>query len=140
MASVTEIPVQEIPKSTAHSRGLAHTIGRNTVFGIVARGAQVGTRLITIPIVIAHLGLDGYGIWSIIMTAAAYMRFGSVGTKSAFQKYVAEATGNGDFESANKLLSTGSLGMLLLSVTVLIPVSLMSKVLAKECGVPDHFL
>ena len=68
----------------------------------------------TIPIVIAHLGLGGYGIWSIIMTTAAYMRFGSVGIKSAFQKYVAEATGNGDFETANKLLSTGCAAMLVL--------------------------
>ena len=54
-------------------------IGRNTMFGIVAGLAQVGTRLITVlRIAIAHLGLDGYGIWSIIMTTAAYMRFGSV--------------------------------------------------------------
>ncbi len=140
MASVTEIPVQEIPKSTAHSRGLAHTIGRNTVFGIVARGAQVGTRLITIPIVIAHLGLGGYGIWSIIMTTAAYMRFGSVGIKSAFQKYVAEATGNGDYERANKLVSTGMLGVMTLSVLTLIPIAIFSPLLARASGVPPEFL
>lgn len=126
--------------SPIQKSSLAQTIGRNTIFGVISRSAQVGTRLITIPVVIAHLGLDGYGIWSIIMTAAAYMRFGSVGTKSAFQKYVAESTGNGDFESTNKLLSTGSLGMLVLSVTVLIPISLFSTKLAKVSGVPDHFL
>ena len=34
------------------------------------------------------------------MATAAYMRFGSAGLKSAFQKYVAEATGSGDFETA----------------------------------------
>ena len=86
---------------------LAASIGRNTLFGVVARATQVATRLVTVPIVIFHLGLGGYGIWSIIMTTAAYMRFGSIGVKSAFQKYVAEATGNGDFETTNKLLSTG---------------------------------
>jgi len=47
---------------------LAVSIGKSTLFGIVARLAQVGTRLITIPVVIGHLGLGGYGIWSIIMT------------------------------------------------------------------------
>lgn len=121
-------------------RSLAHTIGRNTVFGVIARFAQVATRLITIPIVIAHLGLGGYGIWAIIMTSAAYMRFGSVGIKSAFQKYVAEATGNGDFKTANELLSTGCAAMLVLSVAVLIPVALFSNVLAKAAGVPPEFL
>src|ERR1017187_523390 len=109
---------------------LAASIGRNTLFGIVARFAQVVTRLVTIPIVIAHLGLGGYGIWAIIMTTAAYMRFGSVGIKSAFQKYVAEATGNGDFETANKLLSTGCAAMLLVSLAGLMPIAFLSRQLA----------
>jgi len=126
--------------SPASVRSLAHTIGRNTVFGVIARFAQVATRLITIPIVLAHLGLGGYGIWAIIMTTAAYMRFGSVGIKSAFQKYVAEATGNGDFETANKLLSTGCAAMLVLSVAVLIPVAWFSTALARAAGVPPEFL
>jgi O-antigen/teichoic acid export membrane protein len=121
-------------------RNLAHTIGRNTVFGVISRFAQVASRLVTIPIVIAHLGLGGYGIWAIIMTTAAYMRFGSVGIKSAFQKYVAEATGNGDYETANKLLSTGCAAMLVLSVAVLIPVAWFSTALARAAGVPPEFL
>ena len=121
------------------SRELAVSIGRNSFFGMLARIAQVGSRLVTIPIVIAHLGLGGYGIWSIILTIATYMRFGSFGIKSAFQKYVAEATGNGDFESANKRLSTGSAGMLLLSV-LLIPVALFAGTVARIAGVPPEFL
>ena len=47
--------------SPAPVRSLSHTIGRNTIFGVIARVAQVSTRLVTIPIVIAHLGLGGYG-------------------------------------------------------------------------------
>jgi O-antigen/teichoic acid export membrane protein len=126
--------------SPASVRNLAHTIGRNTVFGVIARFSQVATRLVTIPIVIAHLGLGAYGIWAIIMTSAAYMRFGSVGIKSAFQKYVAEATGNGDFDTANKLLSTGCAAMLVLSVAVLIPVAWFSTAIARAAGVPPEFL
>ena len=93
-----------------------------------------------VPVVIYHLGLSGYGIWSIIMATAGYMRFGSAGLKSAFQKYVAEATGNGDFETANKLLSTGSISMLVLSVAGLIPVAIYSQKLARASGVPVEFL
>src|SRR6266852_3284031 len=103
--------MSDTPTSTAMSpdRQLAATIGKNTIFGIVASGVQIGTRLVSVPVVIHYLGLGGYGIWSIIMVTAAYMRFGTAGIKSAFQKYVAEATGNGDFEKANKLVSTGSI-------------------------------
>jgi O-antigen/teichoic acid export membrane protein len=119
---------------------LSVSIGKNTIFGVLARLTQVGTRLITVPVVIAHLGLGGYGIWAIIMTAGAYMRFGSIGIKSAFQKYVAESTGNANYQRANELLSTGSAAMLLISVLGLIPISLLSRVLAKAAGVPPEFL
>jgi O-antigen/teichoic acid export membrane protein len=130
-------PQTSAPQTDRH---LAASIGKSTLFGIVASGAQVGTRLITVPVVIHYLGLGGYGIWSIIMVTAAYMRFGSAGIKSAFQKYVAEATGNGDFATANKLVSTGSISMLVLSLLGLIPVALFSHRLAKASGVPLEFV
>jgi O-antigen/teichoic acid export membrane protein len=119
---------------------LAATIGKSAVFGVVSNVVQVGSRLVTVPIVIHHLGLDGYGIWNIVMTTATYMRFGSVGIKAAFQKYVAEATGNGNYERANKLLSTGSAAMLVLSIAALIPVAIFSRKLANLAGVPPEFL
>src|SRR5438445_7626408 len=73
-----QVVTQEKPANIpASSQNLANTIGRNTVFGIVASVAQMGTRLVTVPIVIGYLGLDGYGIWSVILTTAAYMRRGS---------------------------------------------------------------
>jgi O-antigen/teichoic acid export membrane protein len=122
------------------SQSLAVTVGRNTFFGIVASLTQVGTRFITVPIVIEHLGLDGYGIWSVIMSIAMCMRFGSAGIKSAFQKYVAEATGKGEFENVNKLLSTGTAGVLIFSVVTLAPVAVFSHYLAQIIGVTEEFL
>jgi O-antigen/teichoic acid export membrane protein len=134
-----ETPTQVSPSSAVTPK-LAATIGTNTIFGILAGGASLATRFITIPIVIAHLGLGGYGIWAIIMTAATYMRFGAVGVKSAFQKYVAEATGSGDYERASELLSTGCTAMFALSVAGLIPIAFFSRVLAQIAGVPDQFM
>lgn len=127
-------------KLLSSDRHLAAAIGKNTVFGVLASGAQLGTRFITIPIVIYHLGLGGYGIWSIIMVTAAYMRFGSAGIKSAFQKYVAEATSSGDYQTANQRVSTGSISMLVLSLLALLPVTIFSRKLAYASGVPPRFL
>src|SRR5712692_2681677 len=121
-------------------RSLAVSIGRNTLFGMAASLTWAGTRMLTVPIVIVHLGLEGYGLWAIIMAMVAYMRFGSAGIKSAFQKYVAEATGSGDFVKANQLLSTGSAAMLALSIIGLIPLAVFSESLARLIGVPDHLL
>ena len=130
---------KQVQSSPSH-HNLAASIGKNTLFGVIANVTQVATRLVTVPIVIHHLGLGGYGIWNIIMMTATYMRFGSVGVKTAFQKYVAEATGNGDYEKANKLLSTGCAAMLVLSVAGLIPIAFFSHQIARAGGVPPEFL
>lgn len=134
-----DLTIEEASMSTSGHK-LAASVGRNTIFGIISGLTQVATRLATIPIVIAHLGLGGYGIWAIIMTTAAYMRFGAVGVKSAFQKYVAEATGSGDYDKANQLLSTGCAAMLVLSIAALIPISFLSGNIARLAGVPPQFM
>lgn len=136
----TPLAKSNISQANFSDRDLAATIGKNTAFGVVASAVQVGTRFVMVPVVIYHLGLDGYGIWSIIMATAGYMRFGSAGLKSAFQKYVAEATANGDYSRANSLLSTGSIAMLLLSLLGLIPLAIYSRKLALISGVPTSFL
>jgi O-antigen/teichoic acid export membrane protein len=115
-------------------------IGRNTLFGALSNLAQAGTRLVTVPFVIHYLGLGGYGIWNSIMMTAMYMRFGSVGVKTAFQKYVAEATGNGNYEKANTLLSTGCAAMLFLSVAGLVPIVTFSHHIARWSGIPPEFV
>ena len=124
----------------SQNQQLASAIGRSTIFGVVATATQILTRLVTVPIVIQHLGLSGYGIWNVIVITATYMRFGSVGIKNAFQKYVAEATGNGNYDRANKLLSTGSAIMTGLSFVGLIPIALFSQRIAQISGVPQEFL
>lgn len=126
---------------TPHASGeVATTIGRNTLYGILSQVVQMATRLITVPIVISHIGIGGYGIWNIVIMTATYMRFGSVGLKNAYQKYVAEATGNGDYDQAAKLLSTGSAVMLALSLTGLVPLLILSRSIAAKAGVPAEFL
>jgi O-antigen/teichoic acid export membrane protein len=138
-----QLPVSERSKATFRNpkpSNLTASVGKNTLFGIIANAARVGTRLLTVPFIIHHLGLDGYGVWSIIAATAAYMRFGSAGVKTAFQKYVAEATGSGDYERASQLLSTGCGIMLLLSLAGLIPVAIFSREIARVAGVPQSFL
>lgn len=119
---------------------LSASIARNTLFSVITNITSIGTRLATVPIVISYIGLDGYGIWSIIMIAGGYMRFGTVGVKSAFQKYVAAATGTHDYDAVSKLLSTGCALLFFLSVLGLIPIAFYSRDIAMWAGVPPRFM
>jgi O-antigen/teichoic acid export membrane protein len=53
---------------------------------------------------------------------------------------VAQATGDGNYERANQLITTGSAAMLILSIVFLSPVAIFSKSLAKMAGVPPEFV
>ena len=129
--------VVSIPSS---GTSVASSIGRNTLFGVAGTIIHVLTRIVVVPVMIRHLGLDGYGIWAVLMSIAAYITLGGAGVKSAFQKYVAEATGNGDFDRASRLLSTGSAAVLSISVVVLVPLGILSTYLASATGVPSAFI
>lgn len=122
------------------SRALTASIGKNTLFGVGGNLVHVLARIVVVPVMIRHLGLDGYGIWAVLMSIAAYITLGGAGVKSAFQKYVAEATGTGDYDRASWLLSTGTAAVLLLSVVVLVPLAVFSHSLAVAVGVPASFL
>ncbi len=121
-------------------RALTASIGKNTLFGVGGQLFHVLARIIVVPVMIRHLGLDGYGIWAVLMTIAGYMTLGGVGIKSAFQKYVAEATGTGDYDRASRLLSTGTAAVFCLSVVVLVPLAIFAHPLAVAVGVPKNFL
>lgn len=121
-------------------RALTASIGKNTLFGVGGNIVHVLARIIVVPMMIRHLGLDGYGIWAVLMSIAAYITLGGAGVKSAFQKYVAEATGTGDYDRASRLLSTGTAAVLILSVVVLVPLAVFSHWLAIAVGVPKGFL
>ena len=119
---------------------LAASIGKNTLFGVAGNIVHVSARIVIVPVMIRHWGLDGYGIWAVLMSIAAYITLGGAGVKSAFQKYVAEATGTGDYERASRRISTGTAGVLLLSLLVLVPFAIFAKTVAVAVGVPPAFL
>jgi len=121
-------------------RELAASIGKNTLFGVAGNIVHVSARVIIVPAMIRHWGLDGYGIWAVLMSIAAYITLGGAGVKSAFQKYVAEATGTGDYDRASRRISTGTAAVFLLSVILLVPLAVFAKTVAVAVGVPQAFL
>ncbi len=115
-------------------------ISKNTGYGIISSIVRMGSRLVMIPIIISYLGLEGYGIWSIFMTLMAYMQLGITGAKSALQKYVAEATGTGDYNRSSRLLSTALIIIIIFCTLGLIPFVVFSRNLVQLMGVPDQFI
>jgi O-antigen/teichoic acid export membrane protein len=131
---------QNSPPRDPVKRTLAQSMSKGTIFGVLANLVRYGTRLVLIPIIIAHLGLGGYGIWATLLVIAGYLRFGSSGIKATFQKYVAEAMGKGEFERANQLVTTGTIIFIGISAAVLIPAAIFSRFVAHVVGIPAQYM
>lgn len=97
------------------------TIARNTVFNAAGRIwealAGIGLTVYTID----RVGLEGFGLWSLVALFTGYAALFDFGVNSGFTKYIAEYAARDDRYGVNAVISTGTwfyvaLGALMLAV------------------------
>ncbi len=98
---------------------------RSVAFNWIGRGCSFVITFVVTPIVIHGLGNEAYGVWAIVMSAAAYYAIGDLGLQSACIKYIAQFVALGDREARDKLVQTAlclysglALAVLLVSLPV----------------------
>lgn len=74
--------------------------------------------LITIPLVINHLGKDQYAVWMIISSLIIWMQLADFGVGNGLTNALSEANGRDDTNAAVGYLSTALITMCLLSITL----------------------
>jgi len=80
---------------------------RNVVTTILARTLYLATRVAIPPFVLAHIGLDSYGIWTTAFILVGYLGTSTMGISNVYIKYVAQYSAQKEYRKANELLSTG---------------------------------
>lgn len=81
--------------------------GRNVAATIVARVVNMGRGVLLVPFLLAHIGLEAYGIWTTIFILVTYVGVTTLGISNVYIKYVAEFHARREYDKANRLLSTG---------------------------------
>lgn len=81
--------------------------GRNVMATIVARVVNMARGVCLVPFLLAHIGLEAYGIWTTIFILVTYVGLTTMGVSNVYIKYVAEFTARREYDKANALLSTG---------------------------------
>jgi O-antigen/teichoic acid export membrane protein len=126
----------EQPASNVSLRGLA----RSSMYVNAAQGWQVASRLVLTPVVIARLGLDGYGAWALVFSLCANAIALDAGAGWAYAKLTAEFDERADFSRLSEVLSSG---LLLVGSTValgLTAVWLAHAWILPILGVPPELL
>ena len=67
---------------------------------------SLGINLIIPPFLIAHLGVEIYGIWALLVAVSTLVYLFDLGLQPALMKYVAEAYTNGDINQINRYANT----------------------------------
>ena len=95
------------------------TIAHNTVFNAAGRIWEAVLGLALAAYVIDRVGLEGYGMWSLVALFTGYAALLDFGMGSAFSKYIASFAARGDRQGVNAVVSTGVFFYLLLG-TILV--------------------
>ena len=94
--------------------------------GWVYRAIQLISGLVTLPLIVIHLGKVEYGIWVLVGQTVSFLALSDLGTANAVSRFVARFRGQNDSESISRLLSTVIAMMLAVGVVV----ALLTLVLA----------
>ena len=82
-------------------------VSRNVAVTMAARIGYMVTRIGIPPFVLAHIGLESYGLWSTIFLLVNYLGISTMGISNVYIKYVAEYGAKRQYAKANSLISTG---------------------------------
>lgn len=84
-------------------------VTRNAVFNILGYVWTTGVALLLIPYTVTRLGVEAFGIWSLIFVVTTYLALLDFGLNTALIKYVAEYHTRENQEAINGIVTTGVL-------------------------------
>jgi O-antigen/teichoic acid export membrane protein len=94
-------------------------VAGNAGYAMFANAFYLASRLLLPPLVLSHLSLAEYGLWSACFILIMYIGLTDVGFSNVYVRFVARYHAHGDTAAINRLLSTGVITLSLLAVCVL---------------------
>jgi O-antigen/teichoic acid export membrane protein len=107
-----------------HAATVREALARNVGVDLAARVTYLVSRFFIPPFVVAHIGLEAYGLWASVFILVSYVGMSTLGISNAYVKFIANYMAQGETEKANALLSTGVsatliIGSVLFGITIL---------------------
>ena len=94
-------------------------VAGNASFAMAANAFYLITRLLLPPLVLSHVSLADYGLWSACFILIMYIGLADVGFSNVYVRFTSRYHAHGDTAAINRLLSTGVLTLSLVAVSVL---------------------
>ena len=102
------------------SSSFSHKLVRNTFFNFVGRFWAMLVTLFLTPYIVSKLGIQRFGVWSLIFVITGYFGLLDLGLGASFVKYVAEYHARKDYEAINRVFNSGLVLYLIFSFVIMV--------------------
>ncbi len=115
-------------------------LGRSSAYVGVAQAWRIGSRILLTPLIIAKLGLDGYGTWTLLFSICAYVSVLNVGFGVAYSKFTAEYDRKRDYQTLSQIIGSGMVAVGMVAVLALCVIWVLHGPILQALNVPGHML
>lgn len=108
-----------MPVGTRSDRTERQQVARNAASSYAVRGLLAVSALLLTPYLFRRLGVEGFGLWSVLFTIWTILELVETGFAAGIVKRVAELRGRGDRDELGRTVGVGMTSMSLLGLATL---------------------
>jgi O-antigen/teichoic acid export membrane protein len=116
------------------------TLGRSTLVAGLAELWRILSRFILTPIIIAAIGMEGLGTWTLVFSVAAYVSMANASVGLAYVKLTAEYVHREEYDRLERVLGSGMTGIGSIALVGLLLVALFGRSILEALGAPAEQL
>ncbi len=98
---------------------IRNKIIQNTLYSVIGRSWTIIVGVVLAPYIISKVGIDRFGIWSLLSVLVGYFALFDLGIGLSFTRFISEAYTKSDHEEINRIANSGFVFYLLLILPVL---------------------
>jgi len=125
-------PDQVVPPMTERIlHATTQKVLRSSFANLVNFAVALPLSFVVVPLLLHHLGREGYGVWTMVNTALSVLVLLQFGVTQGLIKYAAQYDASGDEDSLNETFDSGTALLLMIGLVVLIVGTLFRESVAR---------
>jgi len=117
----------------------SYRITRNTFYNAIARVLGMLISFFLTPYILSHLGVEYFGIWSIVWVLTGYLGLLDLGLGTSFVRYTSLYYARGEKENLRKMMNSGLFFYMVVNTFLLAAVLIFSKPIIHFFNLPAEF-
>lgn len=116
------------------------TLVRNTLYANAGQVWRIGSRIVLTPMILARIGLAGYGIWGLLFGLTEYVTVLNTSFGTAYGKLTAEYDRQGRYDELSEALGAGMVAIGSAGALGLMGLYALAPMVLPYIGVPEEMV